>query len=98
MSNMPNAPLIYTVGVVRFPRVPGIAKYATAFLEAVRGTYPQFDDFTLSFVRANINLNSEKQSEIDRSEVKLFQFASPDRKWGLFLTEEIFGLHTSAYV
>jgi len=71
MPNMPNAPLVYTVGVVRFPRVPGIAKYASALLEAVRGTYPQFDDFTLSFVRANINLN---------------------------LTEEVFGMHTSAYI
>ena len=37
MPNMPNAPLIYTVGVVRFPRVPGIGKYAGALLEAVRG-------------------------------------------------------------
>ncbi|HEY6845187.1 MAG TPA: TIGR04255 family protein [Terracidiphilus sp.] len=98
MPNMPNAPLIYTVGVVRFPRVPGIGKYAGALLEAVRGTYPQFDDFTLSFVRANINLNPEEKTEIDRGEVKLFQFASPDRKWGLFLTEEVLGLHTSAYI
>ncbi len=97
MPNMPNAPLVYTVGVVRFPRVPGIGKYASALLEAVRGTYPQFDDFTLSFVRANINLNPEEKSEIDRSEAKLFQFASPDRQWGWFLTEEVFGLHTSAY-
>jgi uncharacterized protein (TIGR04255 family) len=101
MPNMPNAPLVYTVGVVRFPRVPGIAKHSNALLEAVRGIYPQFDDFTLSFVRANINLNPdspEEKSEIDRGEVKLFQFASPDRKWGLFLTEEVFGVHTSAYI
>jgi len=87
--------------MVRFPRVPGIGKYANALLEAVRGTYPQFDDFTLSFVRANINLspdNQEGKSEIDRGEVKLLQFASPDRKWGLFLTEEVFGLHTAAYL
>ncbi len=28
----------------------------------------------------------------------MLQFASPDRKWALLLTEEIFGLHTAAYV
>ena len=28
----------------------------------------------------------------------MLQFASPDRKWGLLLTEEILGLHTAAYI
>jgi uncharacterized protein (TIGR04255 family) len=97
MPNMQNAPLIYTVAVVRFPRVPGIGKYADALLDAVRGTYPQFDEFTLSFVRANINLTPDATSEIDRGESKMLQFAAPDRKWALLLTEEIFALHTSAY-
>ena len=56
MPNMPNAPLIYTLGVVHFPRVLGIGKFASAFLDAVRNNYPQFDDITLSFVRANFTL------------------------------------------
>ena len=66
MLNLPNAPLIYTIGVVRFPRVPGIGKHADALLEAVRASYPQFDDFTLSFVRANINLGPALKSIRDR--------------------------------
>ena len=67
MPHMPNAPFIYTVAVVRFPRVPGIGKYADALLDAVRDSYPQFDEFILSFVRANINLDADAtSSEIDR--------------------------------
>ena len=98
MPNMPNAPLIYTLGVVRFPRVLGIGKFASAFLDAVRNNYPQFDDITLSFVRANFTLGPDEKSEIDRGELKMFQFASPDRKWAFLLTEEFFGLHTAAYL
>lgn len=98
MPHMPNAPLIYTVAVGRFPRVPGIGKYADALLDAVRDSYPQFDEFILSFVRANINLDADAtSSEIDRGKSKMLQFAAPDRKWALLITEEIFALHTSAY-
>jgi uncharacterized protein (TIGR04255 family) len=96
---MQNAPLIYTIAIVRFPRIPGIGKYTNVLLEAVRSAYPQFDEFTLSFVWANININLilNAKSEIDRGELKMLQFATPDRKWALLLTDEIFALHTSAY-
>lgn len=103
MSNMSNAPLVYTIGVLRFPRVPeGMERFASAFLGAMRGTYPQYDEIALNFVTAKINVNpgakSEVENQIDRRELKMFQFASPDRSWAFFLSEEVFGLHTAKYV
>jgi uncharacterized protein (TIGR04255 family) len=102
MSNMPNAPLVYTIGVLRFPRIPEMGRFASAFLGAIRGSYPQYDEIALNFVTAKINLNpdakSDVENQIDRRELKMFQFASPDRSWAFFLSEEAFGLHTSKYV
>ncbi len=98
MPNMPNAPLIYTLGVVRFPPIPEIEKFKSAFLGAFRGTYPQFDEIAMNFVRANISVGAEAKSQIDSRELKILQFASPDRTWALILSESHFGLHTSRYI
>lgn len=94
MPNMPNAPLVYTLGVIRFPPNPAIEQLKNTLIAAFRGTYPQFDEVALNFVRANISA----KPEIDSRELKMFQFASPDRTWALLLTESTFSLHTSRYV
>jgi uncharacterized protein (TIGR04255 family) len=95
---MPYAPLVYTLGIVRFPRVPEIGRFASAFLSAIRSAYPQFDEIVQNFVVANISLGPDAKPQIDRRESKMFQFASPDRTWAFILSEDLFGLHTSKYV
>jgi uncharacterized protein (TIGR04255 family) len=101
VSNMPSAPLVYTIGVIRFPRIPDIGRFASAFLSAIRGTYPQFDEIALNFVRANFTVSPEGKAQIesrDNRESKTFQFASPDKTWAFILSEELFALHTSKYL
>ncbi len=98
MSNMLNAPLVYTIGVLRFPPIPKIEEFKSAFLGAFRKTYPQPDEIAMNFVRANIAVGPDAKSQIDSHEMKMFQFASPDRGWALILSESLFGLHTSKYV
>lgn len=98
MPNMPNAPLVYTIGVIRFPRIPEIGRFASAFLGAIRGEYPQFDEIVQNFVVANLSLGPDSKSQIDRRESKMFQFASPNRTWAFILSEDLFGLHTSMYI
>jgi uncharacterized protein (TIGR04255 family) len=97
MPNMPYAPLVYTIGVLRFPPIPKIEEFKSALLSAFRKTYPQFDEIALNFVRANITVGPDAKSQIDSRELKMFQFASPDREWALILSENLFGLHTSKY-
>jgi uncharacterized protein (TIGR04255 family) len=98
MPNMPNAPLIYTIGVIRFPIIPEIGQYVNEFLSAIRDAYPQLDEIALNFVRANITVGPEARSQVDSRELKMYQFASPDRTWAFILGEGVFGLHTSKYV
>ena len=62
MSNMPNAPLVYTIGVVRFPRVPAITKYLDDILEVLRSTYPQPDKIIYQIVRGNIDVERPNES------------------------------------
>jgi uncharacterized protein (TIGR04255 family) len=97
MPNMRNAPLVYTIGVLRFPPIPEIERFKNAFLSAFRGMYPQFDEIAMNFVRANITVGPDAKSQIDSRELKMFQFASPDKTWALILSESLFGLHTSRY-
>ncbi len=98
MSNMPYAPLVYTLGVLRFPPIPAIESFKSELIATFRGAYPQFDEIALNFVRANINVGPDAKQTIDSRELKMFQFASPDKTWALILTESHFGLHTSRYV
>jgi uncharacterized protein (TIGR04255 family) len=97
MPNMPNAPLVYTIGVLRFPPIPKIEEFKGSLLSAFRKIYPQFDEISLNFVRANITVGPDAKSQIDSRELKMFQFASPDKTWALILSESLFGLHTSRY-
>jgi uncharacterized protein (TIGR04255 family) len=95
MTNMPSAPLIYTLGVVRFPRVPDIGRFAGGFHDLIRSSYPLADDISAPLVSANFGPEGLR---IEQHETKLLQFASPDRKWAFLLTDEVLGLHTVDYL
>jgi uncharacterized protein (TIGR04255 family) len=91
MTNMPDAPLIYTLGVVRFPRVPDIGRFAGGFHDLIRSSHPLADDISAPLVSANFGPEGLR---IEQHDTKLLQFASPDRKWAFLLTDEVLGLHT----
>jgi len=95
---MPYAPLVYALGVLRFPPNPAIEKLKSDLIGTFRGIYPQFDEIALNFVRANITVGPEASQRVDSRELKMFQFASPDKGWALFLSENTFGLHTAKYL
>lgn len=97
MTNMPNAPLVYTLGVVRFPRVPQVERFVDGFHDLVRETYPVFDEIPVQV--NNMMLDSKGQViDVQHSEVRMLQFATHDRGWAFLLTEEFLGLHTIRYV
>jgi uncharacterized protein (TIGR04255 family) len=98
MSNMPKAPLIYTLGLIRFPPNPAVLQVRDELIGAFRRAYPQFDEIALNFIRANITVGPEANPKIDSRELKMFQFSSPDRTWASFVSETGFGIHTSRYV
>jgi uncharacterized protein (TIGR04255 family) len=94
LTHLPNAPLIYTLGVVRFPAVPSMERFFPAFHDTVRASYPHKDNLTLQQMRIDFGTEGAK---IEQVPLVLWQFASPDRKLALVLSSETLALHTVSY-
>lgn len=94
MSHMKNAPLIYTIGMIQFPRVPDFERFIDGFMELVRKDYPLDDRWMAQTFNAQISSEGIKMEPL---ETKLWQLASIDRKWGFVLNEQALFLHTSHY-
>ena len=95
MTNLPHAPLVYTVGIVHFPAVPEIQRFVPAFHDAVRATYP-FNDF-VNVPQVSVTMSPDGL-RMNQHVASIWQFAAPDRSWAFFLSPQLFGLHTTAYV
>ncbi len=95
MGKMKNAPLIYTVGMIQFPRIPNIENFIDPFLESVRKDYPLDDSYIAPTFMANIGPEGIKMKP--HQENKLWQFSSIDRKWSIVLSNHAIFLHTSSY-
>lgn len=95
MTNLPNAPLVYTLGVVHFPAVPEMQRFAPAFHDTIRSTYPHINQNQVSM--ANVELGPQG-IQFRQQESQIWQFANPDRTWAMLLTPQVMALHTVAYV
>lgn len=94
MTALKNAPLIYTLGMIQFPKVPGIERFVDLFLDKIRNEYPLVDEVKVPVFNADF---SPQGIQIGQHESKLWQFLSVDRKWGFILTEQALCLHTVDY-
>jgi uncharacterized protein (TIGR04255 family) len=94
MANLKNAPLIYTLGMINFPRVPNIERFTDKFLDLIRSEYPLGDDISMPVFSANVG---PEGIHVGQQETKIWQFASVDRAWGFVLTDQALCLHTSCY-
>lgn len=95
MGKMKNAPLIYTLGMLKFPRIPAIERFTEQFMEAIRADYPHDDQDITKVINASIGSEGIKLQ--DPQEIKMWQFASIDRKWAFILTDQALFLHTANY-
>jgi uncharacterized protein (TIGR04255 family) len=94
MTALKNAPLIYNLGMIQFPKVPGIERFIDLFLDKIRNEYPLVDEVKVPVFNADF---SPQGIQIGQHESKLWQFMSVDRKWGFILTEQALCLHTVDY-
>lgn len=95
MTNLPNAPLVYTLGVVHFPVVPEIERFVPRFHDLVRERYPNLS--TVQMAHATVQMSSEGL-KVDQAVAPVWQFSSPDRSWAIVLSPQVLALHTVGYV
>lgn len=91
---MKNPPLIYTIALVKFPKVPAIARFIDRFHDAIRDEYPLSDEFNLSFLNADFD---SQNVQFTQQETKVWQFTSIDQRWALVLSDQSICLHTNDY-
>jgi uncharacterized protein (TIGR04255 family) len=94
MTHLKNAPLIYTIGVIKFPKIPGIERFIDSFQDKIRGEYPFREE--VSSPMLNVDLDSQGL-QFTQNEDRIWQFAVVDRKWAFVLTDQSFCLHTIDY-
>jgi uncharacterized protein (TIGR04255 family) len=92
-----NAPLIYTLGLMHFPRLPPSAldRVIDAFHERVREKgYPAREDIQAPSVRADFDREGFR---VTQRESALHQFGTADRTWAFILSDEMLALHTNTH-
>lgn len=94
MAALKHAPLIYTIGMIQFPKVPRVERFIDPFLDKIRNTYPLVDEVKVPIFNTNF---SPQGIQIGQHESRFWQFMSVDRKWGFILTEQALCLHTVDY-
>lgn len=93
-ENMKHVPLIYTLGMIQFPKVPGMERFIDPFLDKIRNEFPLVDEVKLPVFDADLG---PQGIQIAQHENQLWQFMSIDRKWGFILSEQSLCLHTVSY-
>jgi uncharacterized protein (TIGR04255 family) len=91
-----NAPLIYNIGSIQFPKLPNgvIESVADALHTRIREKYPIREYVEAPTITADFNSDGFRFSQHPTT---LRQFATPDRRWALILTDDMLALHTDTH-
>jgi uncharacterized protein (TIGR04255 family) len=94
MKKLKNAPLIYTIGLIKFPRIPAVDRFIDSFHDKIRSEYPLGDEFKISVLNADFG---SQGVQFAQQENKVWQFTSVDQDWAFVLTDQSLCLHTVNY-
>ena len=81
MTALKNAPLIYTLGMIQFPKIPGIERFVDLFLDKIRSEYPLVDEVKVPVFNADF---SPQGIQIGQHESRLWQFTSSGSEMGIY--------------
>jgi uncharacterized protein (TIGR04255 family) len=95
MPNMPNAPLIYTIGMVKFPRNPDIGQSIDKFFSRIRNDYP----YDTEIEQKGVSIVMTKEGPQFKAQSKTsWQYLSTQKNWAFILGDDYFCLHTNSYL
>lgn len=94
MANWKNAPLVYTIGMLQFPRVPGIERFADGFLDRIRRRYPLSEMVSTPIISANFGPDG---MQVTKQDSRMWQYLSIEKTWGFVLDDQSLYLHTIQY-
>ena len=90
MAVWSNAPLVYTLGIVRFPLVPNVGRFVDEFHDAVRDRYPLRSQTVSQGMMALVGPEGVR---FDHVEENLWQFAAVDGSCAFILSSQFLIAH-----
>jgi uncharacterized protein (TIGR04255 family) len=94
VAHLPNAPIYYVIGVLRFPRLPDTSRFLSLLQTELRSKYPLSDDKNAPLVE--IEMGNEGLRLKQRT-MNFWQMATLKRDRAVFVGPDVLGLHTIRY-
>ena len=94
MTNLPNAPLIYTIASVGFPPVPDMNAFEPLFHTLIRDTYPLRNEVAIGQMQFDLSPEGMKLSQ---TVTTVWQFSEPRKGTAVVLSPTSISLHTAEY-
>lgn len=95
MTHLPNAPVRYVLGVLRFPRTSDPQKLAASIQPNIRQDYPISAEFSSPQVHLEVG---PKGVHVEQQSLMFWQFASLEKDWAVLVGSDMIALHTVNYV
>ena len=96
LGHLERAPLVYTLGLIEYARIPKMDSYAPDILESLRTDYPEVSNIEFQTWTINIQPDS-KSGENQLVKGVLYSATTADKKSGIAFDAERVVLHTRAY-
>lgn len=96
LGHLPRAPLVYSLAMIEYPSVPGIAEHADSIMERLRDEYPDINDFNVSSLRVDIDAATGESKAHHTSSLQ-WRMNNPEGTFGLVFGSERLIVHTTAY-
>lgn len=96
LGHLPRAPLVYSLAMIEYPPVPGIAEHAESIMERLRDEYPDINDFKVSSLRVDIDA-ATGETKAHHTSSPQWRMNNPDGTFGLVFGSERLIVHTTAY-
>ncbi|MCF6225421.1 MAG: TIGR04255 family protein [Xanthomonadales bacterium] len=96
LGHMPRAPLVYTLAMVEYGRIPMMEEYAPQIMEELRTDYPDINEFEIRALKINLNTESGKASAEEEIK-KQWRLNSSDGDFGVVFGEDRVVFQTATY-
>ena len=96
LGHMSRAPLVYSLAMIQYAPIAGIAEYAGAIIEALRAQYPDSGDYTVNEIRVHL-ADSPQNVEMAKNEVRQWRMTNAEGNFGFVFAEDRVVFHTTAY-
>ena len=96
LGHLPRAPLVYSLAMVEYAKVPEMRDYANVIMESLRHIYPDINEYTISTLNVNIDSVSGL-GKSERVDIQQWRMTDLDGHFGVIFGQDRVIFHTTKY-